>query len=323
MNNSLLEVQNLHASFFTDAGEVKAVRGVNFTLEKGRTLGLVGESGCGKTTVALSIMRLLSYPGRMVGGAILYKGKDLPRLSDKEIQKIRGKEIAMVFQEPMSALNPVFSIGEQIREAIQLHQGLSKSEAVQRSIELLKEVGMPSPETRINAYPHQLSGGMRQRVLIAMAMSCNPGLLIADEPTTALDVTIQAQILELIKKLQKELGIAMLLITHDLGIIAETVDEVAVMYAGKIVEYASCKTLLKLPLHPYTCGLLDSIPSIEGLIKKPLKPISGSIPSLLCPGKGCNFNERCPKAFAKCKDQEPEFKEVEPGHWVACCLYNK
>lgn len=315
-----MKVENLHTSFFTDAGEVKAVRGVSFSLAQGKTLGLVGESGCGKTTVALSLIRLLPFPGRMVKGAVIYKGKDLAILDDSDIQKIRGKEIAMVFQEPMTALNPVFTIGEQIREVIQLHQGVDRGQAIQRAVVLLEQVGMPSPQTRIKAYPHQLSGGMRQRVLIAMAISCNPGFLIADEPTTALDVTIQAQLLELIKKLQKELGLAMLLITHDLGVVAECADEVAVMYSGKIVEYASCKTLFEKPLHPYTCGLLASIPRIEDSVKKPLKPISGTVGNLLCPPKGCTFKERCPRAFEKCEDREPELAEVEKGHWASCYL---
>ncbi|MDP2922135.1 MAG: ABC transporter ATP-binding protein [Candidatus Omnitrophota bacterium] len=321
MNEFLLEVENLNTSFFTDAGEVRAVRGVSFNLEKGKTLGLVGESGCGKTVTALSIMRLLAANAKIIKGNILYKGKELTALSEEQMRQFRGSQIAMVFQEPMTALNPVFSIGEQIAEAIELHQGVSKKEAIGKVIEVLGQVGIPSPDKRMKDYPHQLSTGMRQRVLIAMAISCNPSILIADEPTTALDVTIQAQILELISSLQKKTGIAMILITHDLGIVAEVVDEVAVMYSGRIVERAQTTTLFEKPLHPYTVGLLDSIPVVENYEKKPLRAIKGSVPNLLHLPKGCSFSDRCPKAFSKCRESEPELIEVEKGHWVACYLY--
>lgn len=317
MSEPLLKITDLHTSFFTDAGEVKAVRGVSFSLEKGKTLGLVGESGCGKSVTALSIMRLVSFPGKIVKGEVFYKEKDLLKYSEDEIRKTRGAEIAMVFQEPMTSLNPVLTIGNQISEAISLHQNLNKREVIDKTIEMLKLVGIPSPEKRIKDYPHQMSGGMRQRAMIAMALSCNPSLLIADEPTTALDVTIQAQILELIQGLQKQLDMAMILITHDLGVVAETVDNVAVMYAGKIVEYTDTKTLFAEPLHPYTIGLLDSLPTIERT-GGALKTIPGSVPGLLNLPPGCTFYDRCPKADSGCTEHEPELVEVKKGHWAAC-----
>ncbi|MBI3754763.1 MAG: ABC transporter ATP-binding protein [Deltaproteobacteria bacterium] len=310
-------ISDIHTSFFTDAGEVKAVRGVSFSLEKGKTLGLVGESGCGKSVTALSIMRLVSFPGKIVKGEVFYKEKDLLKYSEDEIRKIRGAEIAMVFQEPMTSLNPVLTIGNQISEAIALHQNLSKGEIKNKTIEMLKLVGIPSPEKRIKDYPHQMSGGMRQRAMIAMALSCNPSLLIADEPTTALDVTIQAQILELIQGLQKQLDMAMILITHDLGVVAETVDNVAVMYAGKIVEYTDTKTLFAEPMHPYTVGLLNSLPTMEK-DGGALKTIPGSVPGLLNLPAGCSFYDRCPKADSGCTGHEPELVEVKKGHWAAC-----
>lgn len=336
MTEPLLKITNLHTSFFTDAGEVKAVRGVSFSLEKGKTLGLVGESGCGKSVTALSIMRLVSFPGRIVKGEIIYrvkepapagikqgsesqivKEKDLLKLSEEDMRKIRGAEIAMVFQEPMTSLNPVLTIGNQISEAIALHQNLSKSEVKDKTIEMLKLVGIPSPEKRIKDYPHQMSGGMRQRAMIAMALSCNPSLLIADEPTTALDVTIQAQILELIQDLQKQLDMAMILITHDLGVVAEAVDNVAVMYAGKIVEYTDTKTLFAEPMHPYTVGLLNSLPAMEK-DGGALKTIPGTVPGLLNLPAGCTFYDRCQKADSGCTEHEPELVEVKKGHIVAC-----
>lgn len=317
MPEPLLKITNLHTSFFTDAGEVKAVRGVSFGLEKGKTLGLVGESGCGKSVTALSIMRLVSFPGRIVQGEIIYNGKNLLELSEDEMRKIRGAEIAMVFQEPMTSLNPVLTIGNQISEAITLHQSLHKNEVMEKTIDALRLVGIPSPEKRIKDYPHQMSGGMRQRAMIAMALSCNPSILIADEPTTALDVTIQAQILELIQGLQKQLDMAMILITHDLGVVAETVDDVAVMYAGRIVEYTDTKTLFTEPMHPYTVGLLNSLPTMEkesGV----LKTIPGAVPGLLNLPPGCSFYDRCPKADISCTEHEPELVEVKKGHLVAC-----
>jgi len=323
MNNCLLEVKNLHTSFFTDAGEVKAVRGISFSLEQGKTLGLVGESGCGKTVTALSIMQLLPNQAKITpGGSILYKGKELLRLSQEELRKIRGREISMVFQEPMTALNPVFTIGEQIREAIELHGNLNKKEATNEVIKLLKDVGIPEPNKRIKDYPHQLSGGMRQRVLIAMALASSPSLLIADEPTTALDVTVQAQILELIGALQGLKKIAIILITHDLGVVAERVDFVAVMYAGVIVEYASTQNIFNEPLHPYTKALLGSIPKLEDKDAK-LNTLKGSVPVLTELPAGCIFYERCKEKSANCKDITPELVEVKEGHWAACCLYEK
>ncbi len=317
MTEPLLQITNLHTSFFTDAGEVKAVRGVSFSLEKGKTLGLVGESGCGKSVTALSIMRLVSFPGRIVSGEVSYKGKDLLKISEDEMRKIRGADIAMVFQEPMTSLNPVLTIGNQISEAISLHQNLNKRDVIDKTVEMLKLVGIPSPEKRIKDYPHQMSGGMRQRAMIAMALSCNPSLLIADEPTTALDVTIQAQILELIQGLQKQLDMAMILITHDLGVVAETVDNVAVMYAGKIVEYTDTKTLFAEPLHPYTIGLLNSLPTMEK-DGGALKTIPGSVPGLLNLPAGCTFYDRCPKGDSGCTEHEPELVEVKKRHFVAC-----
>ena len=320
--NFLLEVKNLHTSFFTDSGEVKAVRGLNLSLEQGKTLGLVGESGCGKTVTALSIMRLLPRNAKISpSSSILYKGKDLLKLSEGQICAIRGSEIAMIFQEPMTALNPVFTIGEQIREAIELHSSLNKKQATDEVVKLLALVGISEAQKRIKDYPHQLSGGMRQRVLIAMALASSPSLLIADEPTTALDVTVQAQILELISSLQSEKKISMILITHDLGVVAEQVDFVAVMYAGVIVEYAATQDLFSAPLHPYTKALLGSIPKIESKDKQ-LNTLKGSVPALTELPKGCIFYERCVERNTNCKDVEPQLIEVKERHFVACCLYN-
>jgi peptide/nickel transport system ATP-binding protein/oligopeptide transport system ATP-binding protein len=316
----LLEVSNLHTSFLTEDGEVEAVRGVTFTLGEGKSLGIVGESGCGKSVTALSIMGLLQHPARIKEGEVLYRGRDLLKLSNAEMMKIRGSEIAMIFQEPMTALNPVFTIGNQIIEAITLHQGLTKKDAKGRAIELLGLVGIPSPEMRVNEYPHQLSGGMRQRAMIAMALSCEPSLLIADEPTTALDVTIQAQILTLIRELQERFRMAMILITHDLGVIAEVVDEVAVMYAGRIVELTDTESLFEAPLHPYTIGLLNSMPRIgrgEGDTGR-LKTIPGSVPRFLGNITGCTFAERCPWVDNECTMSDQVLREVEQRHWVAC-----
>jgi len=315
----LLKINNLHTSFFTEAGEVKAVRGISFSLEQGKTLGLVGESGCGKTVTALSIMQLLPYKAKIApGGSILYKGKDLLKLSQEELRKVRGREISMIFQEPMTALNPVFTIGEQIRETIELHRNLNKKEATREALKFLEDVGISEPNKRIKDYPHQLSGGMRQRVLIAMALASSPSLLIADEPTTALDVTVQAQILELIGSLQSKTKIAVILITHDLGVVAERVDFVAVMYAGIIVEYASTRDLFNEPLHPYTKALLNSIPKLEDKDAK-LNTLKGSVPPLTELPKGCIFYERCPENNVNCKDATSQLMEVKEGHWVACC----
>jgi len=315
----LIQVKNLQTSFFTPEGEVRAVDGVSFEIGEGKTLGLVGESGCGKSVTSLSIMRLIpTPPGRIVGGEILYRGRDLLKLNKEEMRKIRGNEISMIFQEPMTSLNPVFTVGNQIGEAIRLHQGLGKKETRAKTIEMLRLVKIADPESRVDSYPHQLSGGMRQRVMIAMALSCNPSLLVADEPTTALDVTIQAQILELIKELQQRLGMALLLITHDLGVVAERADEVAIMYAGKIVERGSAQAIFARPFHPYTVGLLNSLPGTRGKKKKRLDAIPGVVPSPLDLPSGCRFRDRCPKAAGICAEAEPPLVEKEQGHSVAC-----
>ena len=315
----LIRIRNLQSSFFTPDGEVKAVDGVSFEIEEGKTLGLVGESGCGKSVTALSIMRLVpSPPGRVVGGEIFYRGRDLLKLKGEAMRKIRGNEISMIFQEPMTSLNPVFTIGNQIGEAIRLHQGLGKKETREKTIEMLQLVKIADPGSRIDDYPHQLSGGMRQRVMIAMALSCNPSLLIADEPTTALDVTIQAQILELMKELQEKLGMSLLLITHDLGVVAEQADEVAIMYAGKVVERAKAKAIFDRPLHPYTVGLLNSLPGVAGNKKKRLIAIPGMVPSPLELPSGCRFRDRCPKAAGICAEGEPQLVEKGKDHWVSC-----
>jgi len=318
---NLIEVKNLTTSFFTADGELRAVDGVSFEIEEGKTMGLVGESGCGKSVTALSIMRLIpSPPGKIVGGQILFRGRNLLELNKEEMRKMRGNEISMVFQEPMTSLNPVFTIGNQIAEAIRLHQGLGRRETREKVIEMLRLVKIADPETRISDYPHQLSGGMRQRVMIAMALSCNPSLLIADEPTTALDVTIQAQILELMGELQERLGMALLLITHDLGVVAEQAHEVAIMYAGKVVERALPNEIFSRPLHPYTVGLLNSVPGIRGEKKKRLDAIPGVVPSPLELPGGCRFRDRCPKAGGICAGAEPELVEKQKGHWVACYM---
>jgi len=316
----LIQVKDLQTSFFTPEGEVRAIDGISFEIGEGKTLGLVGESGCGKSVTSLSIMRLIQTPpGKIVGGEILYRGKDLLKLNNEAMRKIRGNEISMIFQEPMTSLNPVFTVGNQIGEAIKLHQGLGKKETRAKTIEMLHLVKIADPESRVDSYPHQLSGGMRQRVMIAMALSCNPSLLIADEPTTALDVTIQAQILELIKELQQKIGgMALLLITHDLGVVAEQADDVAIMYAGKIVERANTQAIFTKPFHPYTVGLLNSLPRTGGEKKKRLDAIPGVVPSPLNLPSGCRFRDRCPKAAEMCAQSEPELVEKEPGHSVAC-----
>ena len=315
---TLLEIKDLQTSFFTSDGEIKAVDGVSFDIQDGKTMGLVGESGCGKSVTALSVMRLLAKgTGEVVGGDILYRGKNLANLSEEEMRKIRGNEISMIFQEPMTSLNPVFTIGEQIIESVQLHQQVGKREGRDRAIEMLRLVKIAEPEKRVGDYPHQLSGGMRQRVMIAMALSCNPSLLMADEPTTALDVTIQAQILDLMGELQEKLGMAVLLITHDLGVVAEQADDVAVMYAGRIVERATPDIIFSRPMHPYTIGLMNSVPGATGK-KDRLDAIPGIVPSPLDWPSGCRFRTRCTRADDSCAAQQPELLEVEPGHWVAC-----
>ncbi|RLG73181.1 MAG: ABC transporter ATP-binding protein [Methanobacteriota archaeon] len=321
MSEPILEVQNLRTYFFTEEGVVRAVDGVSLDLRRGETLGLVGESGCGKSVTSLSIMRLIpDPPGKIVGGKIIYKGENLLEKDEEYMRHIRGNEIAMIFQDPMTSLNPVFRVGDQIAEAIQLHQGVGRKEALRRAVEMMKLVRIPLAEQRAREYPHQFSGGMRQRIMIAMALSCNPEILIADEPSTALDVTIQAQILEIMKTLQRERGMSILLITHDLGVIAEMSDRVAVMYAGVIVEYADVKSLFKQPLHPYTRGLLTSIPSLATRSKR-LNVIEGTVPSLIDPPPGCRFHPRCPRAMPICSREKPELKEVGENHSVACFLY--
>jgi len=324
-NNFLLKIQNLHTYFFTDEGVAKAVDGVDLELEEGGTLGLVGESGCGKTVTALSIMRLIpDPPGKIVQGQISFNGTNLLTLSEAAMRKIRGRSISMIFQEPMTSLNPVFQIGDQISEVLQLHEGMSRKEAWNRSIEMLKIVGIPAPERRVMEYPHQLSGGMRQRAMIAMALACSPMLMIADEPTTALDVTIQAQILELINHLQKEKGMSVILITHNLGVIAETARRVAVMYAGRIVEYTDVRSIFGSPKHPYTQGLLKSIPRLDEhhARKERLEAIPGLVPSLLDLPPGCKFSNRCKYVFDRCVE-EPPLIEAASGHLVRCWLYER
>jgi len=316
----VLRIENLKTWFATPRGTVRAVDGVDLHLGRGKTLGVVGESGCGKTVLALSILKLVPRPaGRIVSGRILLDGRDLLALSDEEMRRVRGRDISMIFQEPMTALNPVLRIGEQVAEVVRLHQGLSRKDAVERTVEMLGRVGIPSPEKRIRDYPHQLSGGMRQRIMIAMALSCNPNLLLADEPTTALDVTIQAQILELIRRIQEDLGTSVMIITHDLGVIAEAAHSVAVMYAGKIVEYAAADSIFSEPLHPYTRGLMKSIPSLEESGEKEyLEAIPGTVPSLFELPRGCSYQDRCPEAEAACRMEAPDLKEFSPGHFVRC-----
>jgi oligopeptide/dipeptide ABC transporter ATP-binding protein len=322
-NGILLRIEGLQTHFYTEAGTVRAVDGVSLTVRKGETLGIVGESGCGKSVTALSILRLIpNPPGMIVGGNIFLEGRDLLQLPENEMRKVRGASISMIFQEPMTSLNPVFTVGDQIAEGIRLHQRLSKRESWNKAIEMLRVVRIPDPERRVGEYPHQMSGGMRQRVMIAMALSCNPHLLIADEPTTALDVTIQAQILELLNQLKAEMGMAVMLITHDLGVVADTAARVAVMYAGRLVEEAPVLELFTNPLHPYTQGLLNSIPRIEKSERRPrLLAIPGMVPDLLDLPQGCKFQARCLKIFEPCGGEEPELKTVGPEHRVRCYLY--
>ncbi len=325
MKEKILQIKNLQVQFNTDRGPVTAVKGVDFEVYKGKTLGIVGESGSGKSVSALSIMRLIpDPPGKIIAGEIDFKGQNLLDISLGEMRKIRGNKIAMIFQEPMTSLNPVFTVGNQITEVLDLHQpNLSKSEKEEKTIDMLRLVGIPSPERRVKEYPHQLSGGMRQRVMIAMALACEPDILIADEPTTALDVTIQAQILELMKKLQNELGMGIIFITHDLGVVAEMCHDVSVMYCGRIVEQADVNTIFSRPLHPYTKGLIESIPSFDsttGHTKDRLKTIEGMVPSLHSLPRGCSFQDRCAFATDHCRGprKNPPLEELEPGHFVAC-----
>ena len=317
MSEPLLRIENLQTHFRTDDALVRAVDGVSFDVRAGETLAVVGESGSGKSVTALSILRLIPQPpGRIVGGRIVFKGRDLLELDAAEMRRIRGKEISMIFQEPMTSLNPVFTCGEQIIETLVLHERIDRRAARARAIEMLELVGIPAARQRVDEYPHQMSGGMRQRVMIAMALACRPAILIADEPTTALDVTIQAQILELLKRLQRELSMAVILITHDLGVVAETADRVAVMYAGQVVEYCDVRTAFRQPLHPYTAGLQASLPKL-GVTQDRLRVIPGNVPNPARFPEGCRFHPRCPVAQERCLGA-PELRELAPGHLSRC-----
>jgi len=320
MNEPLLQVRDLKVQFWTEDGAVRAVDGVSFNIRSGEILGMVGESGCGKSVTALSILRLLAPPGKIVEGEILFRGKNLLRLSEREMQHVRGNQISMIFQEPMTSLNPVMTVGDQVAESLILHKRLGRKEALSETIRLFQAVRIPDAETRIKDYPHQMSGGMRQRVMISMAIACHPALLIADEPTTALDVTIQAQILELLNHLRIEYGLSILLITHALGVVAETADRVLVMYAGKVVEEAPVLEIFERPCHPYTVGLLDSIPKIEidGEKRKHLKAIDGSVPDLLKLPPGCSFYDRCSERMDRCLESFPDTVWINPEHRVSC-----
>ena len=315
----LLEVDDLKMYFHTQDGVVKAVDGVSYTLDRGETLGVVGESGSGKSVTSLTIMGLIDMPpGRIEGGDVRYRGQSLLKMSEAQMQQIRGNDIAMIFQDPMTSLNPVYTIGRQLGEGLRLHRGYTKEQATARAIELLDLVGIPNPEQRVKDYPHQFSGGMRQRVMIAMALACDPDILIADEPTTALDVTIQAQIVELMKEMQQKNGNAIIMITHDLGVVADVADKIMVMYAGSPVEMGTADEIFYQPHHPYTWGLMRSIPKPEGDEKHPLTPIEGNPPSLMSLPTGCSFAPRCPYATDKCRASKPERVEVAPGHFARC-----
>lgn len=317
----ILQVNGLKTYFFDRKGKVPAVDGVDFMIRKGETLGIVGESGCGKSVTSMSILKLLPPEGKVVEGEILFKGRDLTKCTSREMEKVRGKEIAMIFQEPMTSLNPVYTVGKQIEEMLRNHQQISKKEAREKAIHMLELVGIPSPEKRVDEYPHELSGGMRQRVMIAMALSCNPELLIADEPTTALDVTIQAQILELMKDLKKQMNTSIMMITHDLGVIAEMADYVLVMYAGMVMEYCDVRLLFKNPLHPYTKGLINALPSISDA-KEMLYVIEGLVPSLYDMPAGCRFWPRCPHAEERCKNEVPKLTDCGDRK-VRCFLHGQ
>ncbi|MFN9506790.1 MAG: ABC transporter ATP-binding protein [Rubrivivax sp.] len=320
----LLDIQGLKTHFKTDDGWLHAVDGVDLSIDAGQTVCVVGESGCGKSVTAKTVMKLIDMPpGKIVAGRVMWKGRDLVPLDMQEMQKVRAKEIAIIFQEPMTSLNPVYTVGEQIAESVRLHEGLSKAEAMNRAVEMLKLVNIPTPERRVGDYPHQFSGGMRQRVMIAIALACNPQLLIADEPTTALDVTIQAQILDLMQELKDRLGMAVMLITHAMGVVAEVAQKVVVMYAGKVVEEASVEALFANPLHPYTQGLIRSIPRIDtaAVQKVRLEAIPGTVPKLIEPAEGCRFAGRCRHVTPQCMGSTPPLLEVAPGHKVACVLH--
>src|SRR5579872_5881013 len=320
MAERLLDIRGLKTHFRTDDGMVRAVDGVDLAIDRGETVGVVGESGCGKTVTAMTVLKLIQMPpGKIVAGSILWQGRDLVPLGPDDMRKLRSKEIAIIFQEPMTSLNPVYTVGQQIAETLRLHEGLNKRDATDRAIEMLRLVHIPTPERRVHDYPHQFSGGMRQRVMIAMALSCNPKLLIADEPTTALDVTIQAQILDLLAEMKSRFGMAIMLITHAMGVVAETAERVVVMYAGRVVEEAPVEQLFEAPRHPYTQGLIRSIPRIDtaGARKTRLEAIAGVVPSLLNPAPGCRFAPRCRFATSACREASPPLREVAPGHRVA------
>lgn len=319
----ILEVNNLKTSFYTHVGEVQAVRGIDFKMKKGDLLGIVGESGSGKSVTALSVIKLIDSPGKIKEGQIIFDGEDITNYSDKKMTNIRGNEIAMIFQDPMTSLNPVFKIKNIMTEVIRRHQNISRKKAVERSLEMLELVGIPEPKKRIHSYPHEFSGGMRQRVMVATALSCNPKLLIADEPTTALDVTIQAQILDLMKDVAKKLDTSIILITHDLGVIAETCRDLIVMYGGMIMEKGSVEEIFSNPQHPYTKGLLKSIPRMDKEQKERLLPIAGSPPDLLSPPKGCPFNTRCPNVMQICTEEEPPHFKAGEKHVSACWLLSE
>ncbi len=322
MSEKLLEIKDLHTFFYTDAGVVKAVNGVSFQVNKGQTIGIVGESGCGKSVMSLSIMRLIQDPGRIVEGQVFFNGQDLVKLSQGEMRKINGDRISMIFQEPMTSLNPVFTVGNQIAESLILHEKLTKKQARQKAVEMISTVGIPRAEGIYDSYPHELSGGMRQRIMIAMALSCNPELLIADEPTTALDVTIQAQILDLLKEIKRKFGTSIMLITHDLGVVAEMADYVIVMYAGRIIEQGKVDDIYLNPMHPYTIGLLKSKPSITTVSDR-LYTIPGQVPNLINLPEICYFSDRCKMCKDACKQGFPKLIDMGNEHFVACTLFGE
>ncbi len=322
MSEKLLEIKDLHTFFYTDAGVVKAVNGVSFQVNKGQTIGIVGESGCGKSVMSLSIMRLIQDPGKIVEGQVIFNGQDLVKLSQGEMRKINGDRISMIFQEPMTSLNPVFTVGNQIAESLILHENLTKKQAREKAIEMISTVGIPRAEGIFDSYPHELSGGMRQRIMIAMALSCNPELLIADEPTTALDVTIQAQILDLLKEIKKKFGTSIMLITHDLGVVAEMADYVIVMYAGRIIEQGHVNDIYLNPMHPYTIGLLKSKPSITTVSDR-LYTIPGQVPNLINLPEICYFSDRCKMCKDVCKQGFPKLIDMGNDHFVACTLFGE
>lgn len=320
-NKHLIDIQDLRVSFFTPGGEVQAVRGVSWFLNEGEALGIVGESGSGKSVSVYAIMRLLQSPGRVVGGSIHFNGIDILSLTEAEMRKIRGNDIAMIFQDPMTSLNPVYTVGEQLYEPLKLHRNMNRKDAAKRAEELLGMVGIPSPQRRLKQYPFEFSGGMRQRAMIAMALACEPKLLIADEPTTALDVTIQAQILEIMKDLKKKRNMSIVLITHDLGIVSDICDKIIIMYGGEIMEYGPIESLYTAPSHPYTKGLINSLPKIDQLEGEPLTPIEGFPVDLMHPPAGCPFAPRCEHCMKACLTEKPPYFEIEPGHYSACWLH--